>query len=211
MRIVFVFILLTCLLNVSYAEVFSGKVITVLDGDTIQVLRNGRPVKVRLAGIDAPEMEQEFGMASKQSLTGLVLHKQVRVNTQAVDDYGRLVAEVNVGGLNINQEQVRRGLAWDYSRFHSNIILAAMENEAKAARRGLWAQSAPTPPRQWRKTHAAPSPQVAAQDAACGSKRRCSEMGSCVEAKFYLKHCGVKSLDGDEDGVPCESLCALKE
>ena len=143
---------LICACNIVYAEEFTAKVIAVMDGDTVRVLRNGHSVKIRLAGIDAPEGAQEYGMASKQSLAELVLRKQVRVNTQAKDKYGRLLGEVNVDGLNINHEQVRRGLAWVYLRSRSNKILLAMENEAKAAKRGLWAQSTPTPPWTWRKT-----------------------------------------------------------
>ncbi len=211
MRTFLVFLLLPGIFSIAHAEEFSGKVITVLDGDTVQVLRNSYPVKIRLAGIDAPESAQEYGTASKQSLTELVLRKQVQVNTRAVDDYGRLVADISVDRLNVNHEQVRRGWAWEYSRFQSNKKLVALQNEAKAAKRGLWAQSTPTPPWQWRKTHAATKPpQPAAQGATCGSKARCAQMSSCAEAKFYLTRCGVKTLDGNSDGVPCENLCGAK-
>ncbi len=203
---------LICACNIAHAEEFTARVIAVMDGDTVRVLRNGHSVKIRLAGIDAPEGAQEYGMASRQSLAELVLRKQVQVNIRAVDNYGRLVADISVDGLNVNHEQVRRGWAWNYLRFRSTQILGAMENEAKAAKRGLWAQSTPTPPWQWRKTHAATKPpQPAAQDATYGSKARCAQMSSCAEANFYLTHCGVKTLDGDGDGIPSENLCGAKE
>lgn len=201
MKIFFVALLLSGALSVAQAEEFTGEVIAVLDGDTLQILRDGQPVKIRLAGIDAPESAQENGAAARQSLAELVLHKQVQVHTLAVDDYGRLVAEIKANGLNINQEQVRRGMAWSTS--HSNNGVTVLEQQARAAKRGLWVQADPVSPRQWRQGHAQPSQQTAA----CGNKRHCAQMNSCLEARFYLKHCGVKSLDSDEDGVPCENLC----
>lgn len=193
--------------NGESAKNYSGKVVAVLDGDTVLLLRGSeRPFKVRLANIDAPEKAQEYGMPSKQSLAELVLRKQVQVNTRAVDSYGRVVAMISENGRDINQEQVRRGMAWADSRSRANKMLDA-QHEAKEARRGLWAQRNPLQPSQWRKAHAA-LPQHAAQDPACVGKHYCSQMSSCEEAKFYFVNCGVKSLDSDGDGAPCEKLCA---
>ena len=198
---------------------FSGKVIAVLDGDTLLVLRDGNPVKVRLAEVDAPEKAQPYGTASQKSLAELVLGKQIRVTSRAVDDYGRLVATVHANGLNVNHEQVWRGMAWEYSRFHSNRELMALQREAQQAKRGLWAGAEAIEPSQWRKQHpaiaqpqAAISPAAAtAPAAACGSKKRCSQMSSCEEARHYLTQCGIKTLDGNGDGVPCEKLCSQRE
>ncbi|MBI4936625.1 MAG: thermonuclease family protein [Nitrosomonadales bacterium] len=197
------------------ARTFSAKVIAVLDGDTVLVLRGSRnrqPVKVRLADIDAPEKDQAYGLMSRQSLSDLVLKKPVRVNTLATDDYGRLVARLEADGRNVNEEQVRRGMAWEYSSRHGHKAYLALQNEARRAKRGLWAQADPEPPWLWRKAHAAsPSPQrVPPRDYACGTKRYCSQMRSCDEAHFYLRHCGVKTLDSDGNGLPCESLCAAR-
>lgn len=213
----FLLLLLIQLSGIARAEEFSGTVIAVLDGDTVLVARgSGRPVKVRLAGIDAPEKAQEYGVESRKSLLEMVLRKQVQISSKAVDDYGRLVAEISVDGLSINHEQVRRGMAWDYSRFHGNRELLALQREARQARRGLWAGEAIIEPAQWRKQHplalavspAGASSTAAGLDPAC-SKKRCSEMTSCEEAKYYLAHCHVKTLDGDSDGIPCENLCAV--
>lgn len=221
------FLLLACLFNLAFAEefcelppcggiparTFSAKVIAVLDGDTVLVLRGSRnrqPEKVRLADIDAPEKEQPFGMASRQSLSGLVLKKQVRVSSQATDDYGRLVAHLVADGRSVNEEQVRRGMAWEYSRSRGDRRYTALQNEARQARRGLWAQPDPMSPQQWRKAHATTRPpqRGAARAYSCGGKRYCAQMTSCAEANFFLTHCGVKTLDSDGNGVPCESLCA---
>jgi len=209
--------------GVAQAADFSGKVIAVLDGDTLLVLRGGKPVKVRLAEMDAPEKAQPYGTASQKSLAELVMGKQVRVVSRAVDDYGRLVAVVSAGAINVNHEQVRRGMAWEYSRFHSNHELMALQRDAQQARRGLWTGEA-IEPSQWRKQHpgsltprpspavsSAATPIIAAPSAsACGNKKHCSEMTSCEEARHYLATCGIKTVDGDGDGMPCEKLCAPK-
>lgn len=194
-------------LNAAHAEEFLAKVIAVMDGDTVLILRNNMPIKVRLAEIDAPEKAQGFGEESKQSLAELVLNQYVNVDSQAVDDYGRLVASIKVGELNVNHEQVQRGMAWEYSRFNRGGALLALQSDAMKAKRGLWAQTDPMSPREWRKVHAASQQQYVAQNDLCGSKRYCSQMDSCKEANFHLSHCNVKSLDRDNDGVPCENLC----
>jgi endonuclease YncB( thermonuclease family) len=198
-------------LNAAHAEEFSAKVIVVIDGDTVLVLRDNMQIKVRLAEIDAPEVAQPFGEKSKQSLTELVLHKQVHVDSQAVDVYGRLVALIKVGELNVNHEQVQRGMAWASSRSNRGKALLELQNGAKKAKIGLWAQTDPLPPREWRKAHAAPQQQHVVRNDLCGSKRYCSQMNSCDEANFYLSHCNVRSLDKNRNGVPCEHLCPAKK
>jgi len=149
------FVLWVCLTASSvYAGQFTATVIAVLDGDTVMVVRNsGRPLKVRLADIDAPEKAQRGGLASKRSLSELVLHKSVLLNTRAEDVYGRLVAQVTVDGRSINEEQIRRGMAWEYSNFHSNKSYIELQNEARQARRGLWAEADIMEPSHWRKIH----------------------------------------------------------
>lgn len=198
-------------LNAAHAEEFSAKVIAVMDGDTVLVLRDNMQIKVRLAEIDAPEIAQAFGEKSKQSLAELVLNKQVHVDSQAVDVYGRLVALIKVGELNVNHEQVQRGMAWASSRSNKGKALLELQNGAKKAKHGLWAQTDPLPPREWRKAHTAPQQQHVVQNNLCGSKRYCSQMNSCEEANFYLSHCNAMSLDKNRNGVPCENLCPAKK
>ena len=216
-------ITLLCALGLTHAAEFSGKVIAVMDGDTLLVMQGKNRVKVRLAEIDAPEKAQPYGTASQQSLAEMVMEKQIQVASRAIDDYGRMVAMVSMDGLNVNHEQVRRGMAWEYSRFHNNRELMALQRDAQQAKRGLWAGEDIIEPRQWRKLHPStlPAPSAAASSAAvvpgpalrpssgqACSKKRCSEMTSCEEAMYHLTRCGIKSLDGDGDGTPCEQLCA---
>ena len=190
-----------------HAAEFGGRVVGVGDGDTLTVRTDdGRRVRVRLAGIDAPEHDQPYGAAATRSLTALALNRTVRVRRVAEDDYGRVVGAVFAGGRDLDAEQVRRGMAWVYRRYARSRRLYALEAEAKQARRGLWADPNPIPPWDWRhggKT-SKPSPSASFQ---CGAKRTCGEMASCEEARFYLDHCGIKRLDRDKDGTPCEALC----
>jgi micrococcal nuclease len=203
---------------------FSARVIAVLDGDTVLILRKagippassvqgrhaGGLVKIRLAEIDAPEKAQAFGAASRSLLVEMVLHRQIWVRPLALDKYGRTVAQLKVNGLSVNEEMVRRGMAWEYSHYHSDRRYIALQNEARQAGRGLWAQHDPIPPWEWRKQHATEtgkSSALAPNDYRCGSKHHCSQMRSCDEAHYYLTACGVKALDPNGDGVPCENLC----
>ncbi len=130
---------------------FTGKVVAVADGDTITVLRDKEQVKIRLAGIDAPEKAQAFGNRSKQSLSELCFDRIATLADQGIDRYGRTLARVHCEGIDANAEQVRRGMAWVYRRYTSkDSPLYAVEGEAKAARRGLWADAEPVPPWEWR-------------------------------------------------------------
>ncbi len=191
----------------AYAADFTAQVIVVMDGDTVMVLHEKRKVTLRLAGIDAPEKLQAFGAESQKSLADLVLRKEVRVSPAAVDDYGRIVAVLHLNKMNINEEQLRRGMAWENSFHHSDKALITLQAEAQRARRGLWADAKPAAPWEFRKTHA-PTREALAQTNVCGGKHYCSQMVSCEEARFYLTRCKVRSLDKDGDGVPCEKLCA---
>ncbi len=225
MRALMLFLLWACAFNTAHAEEFSAKVIAVLDGDTVLIRRSNGLVKIRLSGIDAPEKAQIFGETSRRSLSGMVLGKQVKVDSRATDQYGRMVAYLSVNGLDVNAEQIRRGMAWEYSHFHSNRALAALQEEARRIPRGLWAQRNPVPPWDWRKQHPIimpAQPRAAALpagtrttaislDHSCGNKKRCSEMSSCTEARHYFTACGIKALDGDGDGVPCVKLCGAQK
>jgi endonuclease YncB( thermonuclease family) len=215
MRISFGILFLT-LLSLAQAEEFDAKVIAVMDGDTVLVLHDGKKLKVRMSNIDAPELDQEFGKESRDALASRVLKKQVRINSQAVDVYGRMIGEVSLDGQSVNEAQVNNGMAWEYSHFHRNKHYRALNQHAQQTKRGLWAQAGqPISPEQWRKMHAHKYP-VAKSEAAipantsCGKKHLCSQMKTCEEAKLYLLACGVKTLDGNGDGVPCESLCAVE-
>jgi endonuclease YncB( thermonuclease family) len=135
---------------------FAAVVVAVADGDTLTVensLGVGRQV-VRLAGIDAPELSQPYGIAAKQYATQLTLYREVTVRViKSRDRYGRLVAEVILtSGASLNQEMVRAGLAWWFRRYApQDKTLAHLEEEARAARHGLWAEPHPQPPWEHRR------------------------------------------------------------
>lgn len=139
-----------------------AKVIAVIDGDTLLLMpinasaANLRFYKLRLADIDAPELDQPFGLEAKRDLAGWVLHQQVRVVTVATDRYGRRVGWISLaepanGGVDINTQLVRRGDAWALSRSRRAAHLVTVQQHAQRARRGLWAEEGATPPWVWRK------------------------------------------------------------
>ena len=125
-------------------------VVAISDGDTASVLLNGERQRVRLASVDAPEKGQAFGRRAEQSLRELVWKKTVSINWSGLDRYGRIVATVAVGQVDVGAEQVRRGMAWVYRAYSKDPGLLALENEAREARRGLWADPQPIAPWNWR-------------------------------------------------------------
>ena len=143
------------------AATLEGLVVGVADGDTLTVLDKGRRQhKIRLAGIDAPERRQDFGQRSKQSLSELAYRQYVQVDVSKQDRYGRSVGKVLRGSVDVNLEQVRRGLAWHYKEYQKEQPVvdrrayADAENEARGLRRGLWTLTDPMPPWEYRRNGA---------------------------------------------------------
>ncbi|MBI4291294.1 MAG: thermonuclease family protein [Betaproteobacteria bacterium] len=130
---------------------FTGKVVAVADGDTITVLKDREQVKVRLVEIDAPEKGQAFGNKSKQALSDLVYGKQVEVKERGKDQYKRTLGRIYRDGSDVNAEMVRLGMAWVYDRYATDRTLYQIQTEAKAERRGLWADPKPVAPWEWRR------------------------------------------------------------
>ena len=143
-------ILLALLASPAWAD-FTGKVVAVADGDTITVLRDHVQVKVRLVEIDAPEKAQAFGNRSKESLSDMCFGMTATLADKGKDRYGRTLGRVTCDGIDVNAEQVRRGMAWVYDRYVTDKGLYAEQAEAKAQRRGLWADANPVPPWEWRR------------------------------------------------------------
>jgi micrococcal nuclease len=129
----------------------SGLVTGVADGDTFYMVIEGRSTSLRLAQIDAPEKKQAYGRKSRDSLRALIEGKLVTATWHEVDRYKRPIAQVHVDGLDVNAEQVRRGYAWVYRKYATDQRLFALEQEARRAGHGLWAESDPVEPWQWRK------------------------------------------------------------
>jgi len=136
----------------SFAD-FSGKVVAVKDGDTLEVLTNRVAVRVRLYGIDCPEKGQAFGQKAKQFTSDQVFGKTVKVIEKDRDRYGRTVEKVTLeDGRSLNRELVRAGLAWWYRQYaKKDAELKTLEREAREAKAGLWADADPVLPWDWRK------------------------------------------------------------
>jgi len=124
----------------------SGPVIAILDGDTVDILVNSRPVRIRLAQIDAPEKKQAFGTRSRQALSDMVFRHVVTVAESGPDRYGRTVGTVFVAGTNVNAAMVNQGMAWAYRQYVTDRSIIQLEEQARAARRGLWVDPAPVEP-----------------------------------------------------------------
>ena len=137
--------------------VIEGKVVNVHDGDTVTVLdQNSKKHAIRLQGIDAPELKQEFGAASQKNLSGMVMGKQVTIVWNKVDKYRRTVGTIMLDGRDINIEQVRAGVAWHFKKYEDEQspadrqTYAAAELEARTAKLGLWKGVTPMAPGDWR-------------------------------------------------------------
>jgi micrococcal nuclease len=131
---------------------FKGRVTAVLDGDTIEVLKDKRPVRIRLFGIDSPERDQDFGTRARQFTSNKVFRKTVEVVPVEKDQYRRLVAKVYINGKYLNQMIVAEGFAWWYKRYApKDVDLKEAENEARSSKKGLWSHPKPIPPWKFRR------------------------------------------------------------
>lgn len=144
------FVILAFTLVLSFPA-YAHKVIGIADGDTLTLFVDKRPLKIRLANIDAPERNQAFGERAKQSLFELCFGKDARYATQDIDRYGRTVAVVTCGGVEANRTQVERGMAWVYTKYNKDAALPALHEAARTERRGLWRDTDPLPPWEFRK------------------------------------------------------------
>jgi endonuclease YncB( thermonuclease family) len=138
-------------------DAWTGTVTRVSDGDTLWVrpAEGGRPVKVRLKGVDAPEICQAGGRDARRALERRVLRRTVRLETVARDNWGRRIARVSLDGQDVGERLVLDGHAWnDRFRFHTGPYVD-QEAQARAARRGVFADLAAVEPREFRRTHGA--------------------------------------------------------
>ena len=201
------------------AETLTGKVVGTHDGDvlTLRVAGN-QPVKVRLAGIDAPELKQPYGQKSKQALSALAFGKEAQVESPGPDKYGRTLGTVTVSAVNVNAAMVSQGMAWVYRAYPFPPELEDLEATAKAGQLGLWALPIDQrcPPWDWRHKEpcgspivmkVAEMPELPIVEGPCAAKRSCREMSCCDEARFFLTQCGLNGLNSDKDETPCEALC----
>ena len=155
-KLILIFILF--LSNFVHAKTLEGLVVGVADGDTITVLDHQKNTyKIRLQGIDAPEKKQAFGEKSKQSLHDLVHSKQVRIEYDKEDKYGRIVGKVTVDDVDICLQQLVLGMAWHYKKYQTEqsasdrAVYSETELKSKSLKLGLWTDDTPMPPWEFRK------------------------------------------------------------
>lgn len=199
---------------------FTGVVTEVKDGDTFHVQTDGEPVVVRLHGLDAPEPSQPYGDRATTFLRRRIAGEEVRVQVVDRDRFGRLVSTVYHDGGEVNAQLLRAGLAWYYWWYVDYTVDAkrdqTREYRAQQAGRGLWAQSTPIPPWEWRDaargaTYAKSGPTGLRYNPASGPSQGCDAFDTQDEAQRFYEAAlpGVgERLDEDGDGVACESLPA---
>lgn len=129
-----------------------GKVIGITDGDTVTVLVGTTAYRIRLDGIDAPESSQAFGVKSRAELFSKVFGKSVTVESKGPDKDNFTLGTILADGKSINLEMVAEGFAWHDKQYSKDKAIAKAEQEARAAKRGLWADENPTPPWEFRRS-----------------------------------------------------------
>jgi micrococcal nuclease len=132
----------------------------VLDGDTLEVLHLEHPERIRLNGIDCPEKGQAYGKRAKQAASALVFGKDITLRTYGLDKYGRTIADVLLlDGTNFNHMLVKAGWCWWYRKYApGDTEIERLEQEAREAKRGLWADPASIPPWVYRKARRGQAP-----------------------------------------------------
>ena len=129
-----------------------AQVLRVEDGDSITVKVDQTKYRIRLAEIDAPELDQAWGAESKAALRKKLQNEEVALEVIDVDRYSRLVARVFLNGRHINREMIREGHAWVYLEYLRDNSLIPPEAAAREKKLGLWAFEGAIAPWQWRKT-----------------------------------------------------------
>ncbi len=155
-RLLLAFLLFSLLLTTAaQSGVITGKVVSIADGDTITILDSNKTQhKIRLYGIDTPEKSQAFGNAAKKSTANLTALKTAEVIAYDTDRYGRTVGVVMIDGENVNQGLINAGFAWQYREYCKEAFCTdwiGLEGEARKARMGLWADTNPQAPWDYRK------------------------------------------------------------
>ena len=158
-RMLPILLILSALSPALSAHTITGLVTRVIDGDTVmlritEVRRQRTDVRIRLAGIDAPELHQPYGIEAKRALADLVLSNTVVVTWKQTDRDRRIIGTVMPAGgraSSANEELVRYGHAWHYLRYSKNPALTEIQRGARSDRVGLWASGTAIPPWEFRK------------------------------------------------------------
>lgn len=152
--LLFLISILLLLPTVSFSTTITGKVISVADGDTITILTPSKEqIKIRLSAVDTPEGSQAYGKAAKKFTSSMVYKKNVQVEKETIDRYGRTVGFVLVDGANLSEEIIRNGYGWVYRKYCKWSfcdVWLELERTARESRIGLWADKNAIPPWEWR-------------------------------------------------------------
>jgi micrococcal nuclease len=143
----------TSLLFPAGCPAWQGKVVGVSDGDTITVMHDGKGEKIRIYGVDCPEGHQDFGSKAKQFTSDMVFGKMVDVKRMDSDRYGRTVGVVTVAGKSINEELLKSGMAWFFTKYCKESFCEQWKQSEERARKGkvgLWSMPSPIPPWEFR-------------------------------------------------------------
>ena len=135
-----------------FSQSITGKVVGIMDGDTFKLLTaDSTLISVRLANIDCPEKKQAFSAKATEFTSEAIFGQTVTINVQSKDRYRRFIANVIYGdSLSLCHELVKNGLAWHYIRYSSDKTLQAMEDKARKSKVGLWQDSNPVAPWEFR-------------------------------------------------------------
>ena len=178
------------------SEQLTGKVVGVTDGDTVTMLVNRKPLKVRLYGIDAPETKQSFGNRSKQALAAMVHGKVIQLNKTGTDRYGRTLGIIHHENTDVNAKMIQDGWAWHYKYYNDEQRLANLETQARKTKLGLWADSNPSAPWDFRRT---------GQTSSTGSRSvQAPEAGYWLNLSSGVRHnSSCKNYRNTKRGRPC--------
>ena len=204
--------------QVESGQTFAGRVVSVTDGDTYDVRRpDGQTVTVRLWGVDAPESGQPGGRGATRAARQLIGGSNVRIDVIEIGAYGRAVARLEAGGSDLGALLIRGGHGWHYNEYAPGATeYARLERQARNANRGLWSKANPIPPWDWRdgvrnrERREAPTASGLPYDPN-GPDRDCGDFSTHEVAQRFFEAAGGPArdphrLDGDGNGVACESL-----
>lgn len=152
-----------------YSKELKGKVVNIADGDTVTIvvaddnakskflqplnnqLSSKKQYRIRLNDIDAPESKQAFGNKSKENLKNYIYQKDVVIDYESTDRYGRILGTIYYQNKDINLQQVKDGYAWVYKQYSNKQNYIKAEREARSSKKGLWRDNNPTEPWEYRK------------------------------------------------------------
>ena len=127
----------------------AGVVVGVPDGDTLAIRIDQQVLHLDLRRIDAPEIGQPYGAEALESLAALCADRPVKLDELGIDPGRRVIGEAECDGVDVGEEQVKRGLAWTAKRKRRDVQLEELQVRARSEHRGLWSQDKPVPPWEW--------------------------------------------------------------